>query len=163
MTNSSSTVNATPVAPPRFVNIAYWLFLLVALVHVVGLIISVVTFGSTTAAAKSQLSQTGSGVSSAQVNSLVGASLVTAIVIGVLYIIAFVLFDVFMRRGANWARIVLLIVTVLSLAGVLGAYGLGALGAIAAIVASILMFLRPSNEYFRGAKAAKLGRPAPQV
>jgi hypothetical protein len=156
MTQSPSTTNAiNSTTPPRFVNIAYWLFLLVALIHVVLVIVSIATFGATSATAKSQLANTQTGVSSAQENSILGASLVVAIVIGILYIVAFVLFDVFMRRGANWARIVLLIVTILSLPGITGAYGLGAISVVAAVVATVLMFLRPSNEYFRGVKASR--------
>ena len=147
-------------AAPRFVTVAYWLFLLVAAVHVVSLIVSIATFGSTTAAAKSQIAKSGSGLSSSQTNGLLGASLGVAVVFGILFIVAFVLFDVFMRRGANWARVVLLVITILSLTGIVGQYGLGALGVVAAVVATVLMFVPTSNAYFREAKARKLGSAA---
>ncbi|AMM20686.1 hypothetical protein AX769_11715 [Frondihabitans sp. PAMC 28766] len=139
-------------------NIAFWLFMLTALVHVVSLIVSAATYNSNTSSVKGQLTKHGSGVSSSQADAFLGAGLVTSIVIGILFIVALVLFAVFMRRGANWARIVLLILTILSLTGVAGLYGLGALGVVAGVVATILMFLRPSSEYFRARKAAKLGQ-----
>jgi hypothetical protein len=156
---TTSPASSTSVVP-RFVNIAYYLFLLTAAVHLVSLIISIATFGSTSADAKSKIASSGSGISSSQANGLLGASLAVAVVFGVLFLVAFVLFDVFMRRGANWARIVLLVLTVLSLTGIASQYGLGALGVVAAIVATILMFLTPSNAYFRETKARKLGSRA---
>jgi hypothetical protein len=63
-----------------------------------------------------------------------------------------------MRRGANWARIVLLIVTVLSLFQVLGAYGVGGARVVVGVIATILIFLKPASEYFRAVKARKTGQ-----
>ncbi|GAA4267527.1 hypothetical protein [Frondihabitans peucedani] len=148
----------SPTAPPRTIQIAFWLFLLTALAHLVGLIISAATSGSTTAAAKSQLAKAGgSAAATQQAQSFVGAGVAIAIVLGALFLIAFVVFDLFMRRGAGWARIVLLIITILSLTGIVGGYGTGAVGVVAAVVATVLMFLRPSSEYFQAVKARKYG------
>lgn len=74
-----------------------------------------------------------------------------------LYIIAFIVFDLFMRRGANWARIVLLIVTILGLTGVVGGFGVGAVGVLASVVAAVLTFLPASNAWFRAVKDRKRG------
>lgn len=150
--------NPSTATPPRTVNIAFWLFLLVALTRLVAIIIAVATFGAASDAAKSSIAGTGSNVSSSQVDGILRASLIASIVFAVLFLVAFVLFDYFMRRGANWARIVLLILTILSLFNVLGAYGVGAIGFVAGVVATILMFLRPSSEYFQAVKARKVGR-----
>lgn len=152
----------TPATPPRFVQIAFWLFLLTAAVHLVTLIIAAANSGTTTATAKTQIAKNGaSSAVTHQAQSLVGTSVVVGIVLGAVFLIAFVVFDLFMRRGAGWARIVLLIVTILSLSGVIGAYGFGALGVVAAVVATVLMFLRPSGEYFRSVKASKAGTGGP--
>lgn len=151
----SASPSSSVVAPPTTVNVAFWLFMVVALAHVVGIVIAIASFGSAESAAKSQLS--GQNTGGVDVNGLVAASLTVAIVIGILYVIAFVLFAVFMRRGANWARIVLLIVTILSLTGVLGQYGVGAVGVVAGVVAVILTFLPAANAYFRATRDRKRG------
>jgi K+-sensing histidine kinase KdpD len=143
------------------VTIAYWLFLLAALAHIVGLIITAITYNGSTAATKSQLAHNSSGISSSQVNAALSAGLVIGIVLGILYAAAFVVFAIFMRRGANWARIVLLILTVITLTGIAGAYGVGAVGVVAAVVATVLTFLPPANTYFRSVKAARGGLQNP--
>ncbi len=61
-----------------------------------------------------------------------------------------------MRRGANWARIVLLIVTVLSLFGVLSGYGLGAVRVVLGVIATVLIFMKPANEYFATARSRRV-------
>jgi hypothetical protein len=142
--------------PPRTVTVAFWLFLLVVLTHVVGLIVSIAQAPGAAQRAKTQLAHSGTATHGVNVSSLVGVSVVVGIVVAILYILAFILFDYYMRRGRNWARIVLLIVTVLSLTGVLGLYGVGAVGVIAAVVAVILTFLPASNAYFHSVKEQKL-------
>ncbi|KQO61511.1 hypothetical protein ASF23_11910 [Curtobacterium sp. Leaf261] len=131
------------------------MFLLVALTRVITIIISLASIGTVRDQAVKNAS--GTGVSSSQMDTIVTGGVIGAIVFGVLFLIAFVLFAFFMRRGANWARIVLTVLTALSLLSVLGAYGVGALGVVAGIVAVVLMFLTPSNEYFRNVKARKTG------
>ena len=153
----SNAQQAAPTGAPRFVTIAFWLYLLTALAHVIGIIISATQLPAEQQAAKEQLQQSGTSTNGVDVNGLLGATLVVSIVIGVLYIIAFVIFDLFMRRGANWARIVLLIVTILGITGVAGGFGLGAVGVLASIVAAVLTFLPASNAWFRAVKDRKRG------
>ncbi|ARC57844.1 hypothetical protein AS850_12240 [Frondihabitans sp. 762G35] len=147
-----------PTTPPRFVNNAFYLFLLVALTHLVGIFVTIASIPAATEQAKRAAeSQGGSALSASQIDTVVQAGVILAVVIGVVSLIAFVIFDLFMRRGANWARIVLLVLTVLSLFGIAGSYGVGAVGVIAGVVATILMFLRPSSEYFRAVRDRKRG------
>ncbi|PZE76609.1 MULTISPECIES: hypothetical protein [unclassified Curtobacterium] len=143
--------------PPTLVNAAFWLFMLAVLAQIVSLIVSISTFGTAEDEAKRRVASTSSNLSESTVHAALVAGLVIAIVIGVLSIIAFALFDVFMRRGANWARIVLLILTILSVFTILGGHGINAVGEVAAIVATILMYLRPSSAYFAAVKARKTG------
>jgi hypothetical protein len=139
-------------AAPRAVSAAFWLFMLAVLAHVVGLVITIAQFPAAEQRARTQLSHAGTATHGIDVNGVLNASLVVGIVVGVLYIVAFIVFDIFMRRGAKWARIVLLIITVLSISGVVAAYGAGAVGVIAAVIAVILTFLPASNDYFRAVK-----------
>ena len=64
-----------------------------------------------------------------------------------------VLFAVFMYRGRNWARIVLLIVAILTTLGSISTILVGnvldILTLVATVVAAVLMFVPASNPYFR--------------
>jgi K+-sensing histidine kinase KdpD len=134
---------------------AFWLYLVAALFSLIGLIVSAATAGGSRDSIKDQLAKQGQTVSDSTVDALITGTVVVAVVIGILYLAAFVLFAFFMRRGAGWARIVLTILTVISLASITSGYGLGAVRVIAAVIATILIFLAPANEYFRSVKASK--------
>ena len=151
VSGTAAGAGGSTVAPPPQVNTAFWLYIAGAALSLVALIISLATVGSL----KSTLMQQQSGLSDSAANAAIGISVTLAVVFGILYIAAYVLFAVFMRRGANWARIVLLIVTVLSLFGVLGGYGVGAARVIVGVIATILIFLKPANEYFRSGRAGR--------
>lgn len=141
---------------PRQVTAAFWLYLVTALAHVVTIIISATQLPAAQQAAEDQLQRQGTSTNGVDVSGLVGATFIVSIVVGVLFIIAFVIFDLLMRRGANWARIVLLILTILGITGVAGAFGIGAIGVIASIIAAVLTFLPASNAWFRAVKEQKL-------
>lgn len=137
-------------AAPKQVNAAFWLYIACAVLSLVGMIIVLASMGSMT----SRLQQSGQ-VSGSTASAAVGIGVTLNVIFGILFIAAYVLFAVFMRRGANWARIVLLIVTALSIFGVLGGYGIGALQLILGVVATILIFIRPASEYFRSGRATR--------
>ena len=153
----SNAQQSSATTTPRVVMVAFWLYLVTALAHVIGIIISATQLPAAQQAAKDQLQQSGTSTNGVDVDGILGATLVVSIVIGVLFIIAFIIFDLFLRRGANWARIVLLIVTILGITGVAGGFGLGAVGVIASIVAAVLTFLPASNAWFRAVKDRKRG------
>jgi len=147
-----------PVTPPQQVNIAFWLYIVGAALSLISLIVSLATVGSLKDEVQRQLAAQGQQISDSALNATVTASVTFAIVFGILYIAAYVLFAYFMRRGANWARIVLLVVTVLSLFGILGGFGIGAARVVVGVIATILIFLKPANDYFREVKARKQPR-----
>ena len=144
---------------PQQVNAAFWLYIAGAVLSLIALIISIATIGSLKDSLQQQASTNGQQLSDSAASAAIGISVTIAVVFGILYIAAYVLFAVFMRRGANWARIVLLIVTVLSLFGVLGGYGVGAARVVVGVIATILIFTKPANEYFRGSRTARAARP----
>lgn len=156
---------AAPSAPPSTVNNAFWLYIVAAVLSVVSGIIAAIAVGGSRAAIIDQLHNqnvTTNGLSVEQVADAAIAFAVTwSIITLVFWTLVFVLFAVFMRRGAGWARIVLTILTVLSLLNilsVLSTFGVSALQTVAAVIALILMWLRPSSEYFAAVKASKAPR-----
>lgn len=142
-----------PVAAPMQVVIAFWLYMAAAAVSLISLVVSVATAGASRSAVQQQLSSQGQKFTSSQLDAVITLGIVIAVVLGVIFIAAYVIFDLFLRRGAGWARIVLLIVTVFSLFQVLGGYGLGGLRFVLGLIATILVFLPAASEYFRAVKA----------
>ncbi|MFF9563779.1 hypothetical protein ACF1AJ_10565 [Leifsonia sp. NPDC014704] len=147
-----------PVTPPQQVNTAFWLYIVGAALSLISLIVSLATVGSLKEAIQRQLAAQGQQVPDGAVDAGVAVSVTLTVIIGILFIAAYVLFAYFMRRGANWARIVLLVVTVLSLFDILGGFGTGAARFVVGVIATILIFLKPANDYFREVKARKLPR-----
>jgi phosphoglycerol transferase MdoB-like AlkP superfamily enzyme len=139
---------------------AFWLYVAAAALSLVSLIVSLVTFGGTRDVVARQLANEGVEVSDSAINALLGVTIAISILFAVIWIAAFVLFAVFMKRGANWARIVLTVITVLSLVNILSGFGLGALQVVASVIATILIWLRPASEYFAAVKARKGGAQA---
>ena len=150
--------SAAPTVAPRQVTTAFYLFIAAAALSLIALIVSVATIGGTRDAIRRQLATSGQRITESQLDSVLTVSVTLAVVFGVLFIAAYVLFAVFMRRGANWARIVLLVLTVLSLGQIASGFGMGAAQVLVSVIASVLMFLAPANQYFRAVKAAKLAR-----
>jgi len=118
---------ATVPAAPSQVTIAFWLYLVGALLSLVSLVIALALTGATKTAVENQLAAQGQHLSASAVNALVDLSVAVAVVFSVVFIVAYILFAMFMRRGANWARIILLILTVLTLFQITSGYGVGAL------------------------------------
>lgn len=153
----SAAGGARAVVPaPSQVTISFWLYMAAAAVSVISLIISLASVAGTRSALQHQLSVQGQKFTSGQLDALIAVTTTIAVVIGIVFIAAYVIFALFMRRGANWARIVLLILTVLSLFEVASGYGLGALRAVLGVIATILIFLPAASEYFRTVKANKV-------
>ena len=156
-TGPSTTV--APTSPPNTVNIAFWLYVAGAVLSVISGIITIAVVSGSRADQVRVIEQQGAdlrGLTAQQVADASVTFLVTwSIVTLIFWAVVFVLFAYFMRRGANWARIVLTVLTVLSLLNLLTGFGTGLLQVLATIVAVVLMWLRPSNEYFGAVKAAK--------
>jgi hypothetical protein len=154
-TNGSTGSSGPRLAPPKRVNTAFWLYIAAAALSLVSLIVSLMTTDASRAALQEQLERQGTAVDPATLDAAIGAGVVISVVFGLLYLAAYVLFAFFLRRGANWARIVLVIITALSLFDVLSGFGVGAVRVLLGVVATVLVFTGESNEYFRSAKARK--------
>ena len=124
-------------------------------------LVTIATIGSTRDTALEQIRnspQANGQNAQALVDGIIAAATVWAIITLIFWAVVFVLFAYFMRRGANWARIVLTVLTALSLLNVLAGYGVGFLQFAATVAALVLIWLRPSNEYFAAVRASKAPR-----
>lgn len=151
----SNAQQSASTAAPRFVVIAFWLYLVTALTRVIGIIVSATQLPAAKQAAKDQLQSSGTSTNGVNVDAVVQGAFIAGIVVAVLFTAAFVVFDLLMRRGANWARIVLLVVTIVGITGIAGGYGLGAVGVLASIAAAVLTFLPASNAWFHAIRDRK--------
>lgn len=150
-----------PAAPPRTVNIAFWLFVAAAVLSVVSGIISIATINSQRPAILDMAKNPHPGGNvdpNTFADAVIAGATVWAVVTLIFWAIAFVLVAFLMRRGANWARIVLTVLTVLSLLNIIQGFGAGFLQFAAAVVAVVLIWLRPSSEWFAAVKASKAPR-----
>ncbi|GAA4139002.1 hypothetical protein [Leifsonia shinshuensis] len=153
---------AAPTRIPSTVNAAFWLYVASAVLSVIGGIVTIATAPGSKGAIIRQLQtsranlngQSLDQIANAAVSVAIGVSIVTLI----FWAITFVLFAFFMRRGANWARIVLTVLTVLSLFNIIPGFPFGLLQVLASIVAVILIWLRPSSAWFAAIKASKAPR-----
>lgn len=156
----SSGLNGTATTTaPQTVTVAYWLYVVGAILGLVGAIVVGVLIPNSIAVAGGATTQAlqGQDTGGVDVNgAVVGvtiASAVFSIVLTVVYSILFFVFARKFRAGKNWARIVLAVIAALQLFGVLGAYGIGALHFLVVIAALVLSFLPASNAWFREVKA----------
>lgn len=152
--SSGAASGAHPV-PPRQVTLAFWLYIAAAALSIVSLIISLTTLGPARESAQRQLEASGQSISGGTLDAIIAGTVVIGVVFAIIWVAVYVLFAFFMKRGANWARIVLTIIAALSLLNILSSYGVGALQALTAIVATVLIWLRPASEYFRAVKERK--------
>jgi len=143
MSYQPSAPMSAPTAPPTPVNAAFWIWVAEAILEV---ILAIIVMIGVSAAASLLTSD----------SATAGVIMGTAIGVGIVMIIIAalrILFAVYMRRGRNWARIVL---TVLGVLGVLGGISSLVQGSwfylitvAATIVAIVLMFVPTANPWFR--------------
>lgn len=142
-------------APPTQVTTAFWLYIAAAALSIVSLIISLATIGTSREAVQRQLEASGQPISGSALDAIIAGTVIISVVFAIIWVGVYVLFAFFMKRGANWARIVLTILAALSLLNILSGYGVGALQALAAIIATVLIWLRPASEYFQAVKESR--------
>lgn len=152
---------AGPVATPKYVNIAFWLYLASAAAFIIGGIITLVTVNSDAAkqamireverqGASAQLQ----GVSAAQAVDMTLGFITGSIIFAIIVVaICYPLWAVFFRKGKGWARIMATIFAAVGIfAGIPVATILaGPIAIILGIVAVILLYIGDSAPYFRKA------------
>jgi hypothetical protein len=146
---------ATAPAAPATVVWSYRLYLVGAVLAVIGIVLSLVLLPAAIDAAVRLANQQlqGRDTQGLDVEAVARGTAIASAVFGVVLALVFaVLTFVFagkLRQGRNWARIVLLIFAVLQVGGIISAYGVGLLQFLVFIAAAILSFLPASNDWFR--------------
>lgn len=133
-------------ARPATVTASFWLWIATVVLSAISILTSL---------ADGRYAFAGVG-GNAQVAAAVGPA---AAIIGLAVGAALrILFAVYMLRGRNWARIVLLIVAIIAVLAGLPAFATGnvvdILIVVVALAAAVLMYLPASNPYFRRRSAA---------
>ena len=140
---------AQGTAPPRMVTIAFWLWLAVSAVMLVNLI-AVIGLGRE--AIEETLRKANTGLSGAEFEQAVDVGVGVAIAFPAVFLVVFLACAFPMRKGRNWARIVLTVfgglLVVLSLLGMAGAAIISVLIVALIVAAIVLMYVRDSAAYF---------------
>jgi ABC-type Fe3+ transport system permease subunit len=156
--------SAAPLPPPTEITLAFWGWLVAAVIVLVG---GLVVLGQ-----KQQIIDalnkvdTTSQLRSVNVESQAQTAMIAAIAAAVIICVLYVFFAFKLRAGRNWARIVLTVVAALNLIDLLTnsdtASALSYVGGLIAVAAAVLSYLPKSNGYIRESKraraAAVLGR-----
>jgi hypothetical protein len=162
---------------PRPVGAAVGLYLMKILMMIIGVVGSIASIGpllSSAGRASRKVLETRPtrGMSVGQLTAGTTAIIIGTAVFSVLFLIAYVVFVAFLARGANWARVVLLVLgcfaavrlvaTVIVGTGSVGVFA--SIGDLATIAAVILLYVPSSRKWFgdiRAGRTAGLGWAPP--
>jgi hypothetical protein len=156
-----STYDTPTTTTPQTVTVSYWLYIVGAILGIIGAIVLVVTLPAQLAATNSAVTNQLQGTSTNGVDptSIVSGAAIGAAIFSVVLTLAYSILTVVFarkyRQGKNWARIVLAVFAALQIFGLLGGYGVGALHFLVVLAALILSFLPASNAWFRAMKPAQ--------
>ena len=154
----------SPVVPSS-VNAAFWLYIAGAAVGLVSVAVGVVVGIQRIQSGQlaGQVIPPGTDVSPSVLNTALTVGVALAGAVGLLSVVAYVVFALLMRRGANWARIVLTVLSAIALVsglvGLLGFNLLNLLVSVLVVIAAVLLWQRPSNAYFAPRTAAAVQNP----
>jgi hypothetical protein len=144
----------SPAAVPSSVNAAFWLYLAGALVGVVSTAVAAVLafHRLQQGVLPGALGQGASASPEVAIATLAVALTLGIVVVGLISVAAYVVFAVLMRRGANWARIVLTVLSGIALvSGIVGLLSLNLLNLVVTVlvvIAAVLLYAPASNAYF---------------
>ncbi len=147
---------------PKQINQAFWLLIASAVLGLIALPFSLIYVNSPEYldTLEETLRNAGLEVDSDSLASGVAAGTFSAILTGILGLAVRVALALLVRAGYNWARIIITIFAVFSLIGLIGLFSAGAasgvltlLATLATFAAVVLLFMKPSSEYFTRKKA----------
>lgn len=147
---SAPPAAASP-ARPKQVDISFWLLIASLVLSIISIPVGIAAMNSPEYRAtveKQMADMPGTAVSA---DDAIAAAVVLLVVIAVISLAVSLLVAIFIRKGYNWARIVLTIFAVLSLLNFvdLSAANLIAVAAtLLTVAATVLLYLKPAPEYF---------------
>lgn len=137
-------------APSTVVNAVRLMYVSAALS-----LVSMVVVFFTKDALEDSLRKADPQLSDARIEQALNAGLVFAVVFGIIFTVLWLVLASFVRKGANWARIVTWVLAGLSVLSVVFLFGqpplnlvLGLVGVLVSIAIIVLLALKPSSEYF---------------
>lgn len=137
---------------PREIQLAFWLWIVTA---VLVFITSVLLFASRGLAMEQARKSPPPGVTAEQAESIAGTTVIGLTVAGVVLAGLLVWAATKLRTGTGWARVLLTVAGVaIILFNMLGFTLLGVMTAIGAFTGVVVMYLRPSQDFFVSAKRA---------
>lgn len=142
---------------PKEVEISFWLWIGTIVLGLIGSLPILIQFDELRAQAINQALAQDPTLDRSAIESITTGALVVGAVIGLLLVIAQIIFVFLMRGGRNWARIVLAVLgglavlaALIGVAGTTGAMGAGSLLQLLLQVGAIVtMFLPAANAWFR--------------
>lgn len=134
-----------PVARPQMVEISFWLIIAAGVLNLVGSILGAMFIADTAQYQDLARQMEQSGQSSDSLRSMVA---VMAIVLGVVQLALYVMVAFFVRKGANWARILGTVFAALSLLGLVGGNVINIFVVLMGVAAIVLLYVKDSNPYF---------------
>jgi hypothetical protein len=154
----------SPVAVPSSVNASFWLYIAAAAVGLVSVVVgAVVGIQRIQSGLAGRVIPPGTDVSPSVLNTALTVGVALAGAVGLISVVAYIVFALLMRRGANWARIVLTVLSSIALvSGIVGLLGLNLLNLLVSVLvvgAAVLLYLPASNAYFAQRAAAKVPSP----
>ena len=152
---------AAPPAPvrPKQVDLGFWLLIAAAVVSAISIPVTISWMNSD--GFKDMLAETSTvAISASEMDAIVAISAATTVFFSVVSLAVALLVALFIRKGYNWARIVATIFAALGLFGLANLTTAGALMAVLTVLtvllpvaAVVILWMKPSTEYFNGAKA----------
>ncbi|MCC3271088.1 hypothetical protein MUG94_03150 [Arthrobacter gengyunqii] len=147
---------------PKQVDQAFWLLIASAVLALIALPFALVYVNSPEYldSLEETFRNAGLEVDSDTLAASVGAGTLTAVLSAIFGLAVRVALAFLVRAGHNWARILITIFAVLGLIGLIGLFSSGAvagtltlLATLATLAAVVLLFMKPSSEYFTRKKA----------
>ncbi len=146
---------------PKEVEISFWLWISTIVLGLVGSVPIFFQFDQLRAQAINQALANEPTLDRSTIESVTTGALVAGAVIGLLLVVAQLLFVFLMRGGRNWARIVLAVLGglvvlfgLIGFVGTTGAMGAGSLLQLLLLIGAIVaMFLPAANAWFRPRRA----------
>ncbi|MSR98584.1 hypothetical protein [Arthrobacter sp. BL-252-APC-1A] len=158
---SSNQAPAAPPAPvrPKQVDLGFWLLIAAAVVSVISIPVTLSWMNSSEF--KEMLAETSTTpISGSEMDAIIAVTAAITIFFSAISVVIALLVAFFIRKGHNWARIV---ATVFAALGAFGLINLSTAGALMTlltvlsillpIVAVVMLWMKPSTEYFNASKA----------
>lgn len=155
-------IGPAPVGPrPKEVELSFWLWVASFAIGLIGLLLFVGQYDTirdtALEEARREAQRQGGSLDVAQIETITTVVLVIGVIIGLVFSLVQLLFAFFMRKGRNWARIVLAVIGgisvlfgLVSLTGIAGGQlALTGISLIILIGAIVTMFLPGANPWFR--------------